>query len=103
MGFKLTPIFRRLAGGGSNRGAEPRYRSDMGIARSGGHLEPIPRPSDLDNFEGSWVAVLDGVVVAQAPSSRALVYEVRKLGKRYQDAVAQYVPRIESSYMVGMG
>jgi len=75
----------------------------MGLARSSGPQQPEPRLAGLDAFEGMWVAVLDGEVIAAAPTSRALVYEVRKLGPRGDGAVAQYVRGIETSFMVGVG
>lgn len=76
----------------------------MGLARtSGGFPRPVPRLRELDDFVGKWVAVKDGKVVAAAESSRALVYEVHKLGSRAEGAVVQYVPPPSDSAMVGVG
>lgn len=79
------------------------YRRSMGIARSNPAVEPIPRPEELDDFVGKWVAIKDGHVVAVAESSRALVYEVHKLGDRGRGAVVQFVAPPSSSFMVGAG
>jgi hypothetical protein len=75
----------------------------MGFARSAGRGEPTPRPADLESWVGKWVAVKDGRVVAVADTSRALVYEVHKLGTNGRGAVAQFVPPISDAAMVGMG
>lgn len=75
----------------------------MGIARSNPPVEPIPRPPELDDFVGKWVAIKDGHVVAVAESSRALVYEVHKLGDRGRGAVVQFVAPPSTSFMVGVG
>lgn len=81
-----------------------RYRREMGIARGGAeHLEPVRRLPDLDNFVGKWVAVKDGRVIAAADTSRALVYEVHKLGAKGKGAVVQFVPPPSKSLMVGVG
>ena len=80
-----------------------RYLREVGIARSTPPLEPVPRPADLDNFIGKWVAVKDGAVVAVADTSRALVYEVHKLGEGARGAVVQYVAPPADSFMVGVG
>lgn len=80
------------------------YRHPMGVARRpGAPISPEARPADLDRFEGMWVAVRDGAVIAAAPTSRELVYAVRKLADRGNGAVAQYVPPPESFHMVGVG
>jgi hypothetical protein len=74
-----------------------------GVARPGERVEPVRRPTELDDFIGKWVAMKDGQVVAVAESSRALVYEVHKLGDRGKGAVAQFVPPPKAGYMVGVG
>lgn len=63
----------------------------------------MPRPDELNDFEGMWVAVKDGSVIAAAESSRALVYEVHKVGDRGKGAVAQFVPKPQRSSVVGVG
>jgi hypothetical protein len=76
----------------------------MGIARDGGgRVETVRRLADLDNFVGKWVAVKDGRVIAAAETSRALVYEVHKLGAKGRGAVVQFVPPPSKSLMVGVG
>ena len=74
-----------------------------GVARPVRKMEAVERPAGLDSFVGHWVALKEGEVVAVASNSRALVYEVRKLGDRGRGAVAQYVAPPASSYMVGVG
>lgn len=76
----------------------------MGIARGGAeHLEPVRRLPDLDDFVGKWVAVKGGHIIAAADTSRALVYEVHKLGAKGKGAVVQFVPPPSDSLMVGVG
>lgn len=71
--------------------------------RASGVVDPVRRPRELDGFVGRWVAVKNGKVVASADTSRALVYEVRKLGSRGAGAIAQFVPPPDSAFMVGVG
>lgn len=85
------------------RGVAERYRRGMGIARSNPPVEPVPRPPELDNFVGKWVAIKEGRVVAAADSSRALVDEVHKLGEHGLGAVVQFVAPPSTSFMVGVG
>ena len=73
------------------------------MARKRPAATPVPYIDDLDNFVGKWVAVRAGEVVAVADSSRALVYELRKLGTRGEGAVAQYVRPSTDGYIVGIG
>lgn len=80
------------------------YRRFMGVARHhDGFANPVPRLRELDEFIGKWVAVKDGHVVAAAESSKALVYEVHKLGANGKGAVVQFVPPASRSSMVGVG
>lgn len=80
------------------------YRRFMGLARRhDGFANPAPRLRELDEFIGRWVAVKDGHVVAAAESSKALVYEVHKLGTKGKGAVVQFVPPPSRSSMVGVG
>ena len=82
----------------------PPYAEDVGIARHHpGFGNPEPRPEELKDFQGMWVAVKAGHVVAAAATSRALVYEVHKLGDRGKGVVAQYVPEPQHSSVVGVG
>jgi hypothetical protein len=76
----------------------------MGLARQPElRVHAEMRPPDLDRFEGCWVAVKDGKVLAAADTSRALAYEVRKLADRGRGAIAQYVPPEATSLTVGAG
>jgi len=86
---------RSLPGGG--------YLDDMGIARSGGPIEPLSRPAGIDSYEGQWVAVKDGRVVAAAPHARDLVILVRDMGEEGSDATVEFVAPPSDSFMVGVG
>jgi Family of unknown function (DUF5678) len=66
-------------------------------------VEPERRLADLDRFQGCWVAVKDGKVVAAARTSIELVPELRKLGEAGAGAVAQYVLPQSSTIMIGVG
>lgn len=66
-------------------------------------MEPERRLPDLDRWEGLWIAVKDGQVIAAAPTSRELVPELHKLGERGRGAVAQYVPRPSDKIIIGVG
>jgi hypothetical protein len=66
-------------------------------------MEPERRLPDLDQWEGLWVAVKDGKVIAAASTSRELVPELHKLGERGRGAVAQYVPRPSDKIIIGVG
>jgi hypothetical protein len=80
------------------------YRGDMtGPARSGRRVEPVRHPHNLDEYEGCWVAVKNGEVVAVAKTSRELVYAVHQRGDQAKGAVAQFVPPVSGAAMVGVG
>ncbi|MCA0331934.1 MAG: DUF5678 domain-containing protein [Actinobacteria bacterium] len=64
---------------------------------------PEPRPAELDQFTGKWVAVKDGVVVACANNARELVPMLHELGEAGRGAVAQYVPFPSDAVMIGVG
>jgi hypothetical protein len=68
----------------------------------GDRIPPVPRP-DLAEYEGQWVAVLNGKVVAAASSSGGLAVELKKLGPAGRDAVMQFVPPPVSGYVIGAG
>jgi hypothetical protein len=58
----------------------------------------------LANFEGMWVAVIDGVVAAAEPTSHALALKLIGMDHRKRDrAVVQYVRPPSDSYIVGVG
>jgi hypothetical protein len=79
------------------------YPEPMGVARQGDPLPPVRHLSALDGYEGMWVAVKAGEVVASAPSSRELVLRLKDMGASGKGAVAQYVPKPTESFMVGVG
>lgn len=64
---------------------------------------PEPRPAELDEFVGRWVAVKEGKVVAAAFNARELVPRLQELGDAGRGAVAQYVPLPTDSVMIGVG
>lgn len=66
-------------------------------------LEPERRLRDLDRWEGLWVAVKDGKVIAAASNSRELVPKLVEMGPAGQGAVAQYVPRRSDTIVIGVG
>lgn len=76
------------------------YRRVMG-SHPGMQVER--RPTNLDNYQGLWVAVKDGNVVAVASTSIALVPELQKLGSQGRGAVAQYVAPRTDTIMIGVG
>jgi hypothetical protein len=65
--------------------------------------QPEPRPAELDEFVGKWVAVKDGRVVTCANNARELVPALHELGDRGRGAVAQYVPYPTSAITIGVG
>ena len=68
------------------------------------HVQPIPRPDALERFEGMWVAVRDGEVVAAAPSSHQLAVQLRAMDHRKRAHVSvEYVRPTSDSYIVGVG
>jgi Family of unknown function (DUF5678) len=66
-------------------------------------LEPDRRLPDLDRWEGLWVAVKDGKVIAAAHSSRELVPKLVEMGPAGHGAVAQFVPPRSDTIVVGVG
>jgi hypothetical protein len=75
----------------------------MGKRGARREIEPVPLPAGLEQWEGLWVAVKDGDVVAAAHNSRDLVVEVRKLGAAGERAVAQFVPPRSEEIVIGVG
>ena len=85
-------------------GEDERYGVDMPVARQPPQpIEPIRRLEDLDEYFGNWVAIRGAQVVAFADTSRALAYELHKLGTRGQGAVMRYVAEPSHSVVVGLG
>ncbi len=80
------------------------YRRLMAIARrSEGRRGPAQPPEGLDRYEGLWVAVQGGRVIAAAATTRELVYSLAKIGPRAKGATLQRVPRRADGLVVGMG
>ncbi len=80
------------------------YRNDMPIARQPGRqIPPVERPVGIEQYEGRWVAVLHGEVIASALDDRALARELRLLGPDAQDAVMQFVRPPVAGYIIGVG
>lgn len=77
-----------------------RYLHGMGKPR---RQEPERRLPVLDDWEGYWVAVKDGDVIAAAHSSRELVRQLVEMGPRAQDAIAQFVPPRSDTIVIGVG
>lgn len=77
------------------------YRRRMASHRE--PMEPVRRLPELDRWEGLWVAVKDGHVVAAADTSANLVVEVHKLGAKGRGAVAQFVPPRSDVIAIGVG
>lgn len=80
-----------------------RYRSGMAVSRHHGRVDPVPHLEALDQWVNHWVAVKDGRVIAAAPTSRELAYELKKMGSRAKGAVAQFVRPASDGYIVGVG
>lgn len=64
---------------------------------------PVPAPASLRDYEGLWVAVLNGKVIAAAHTSRELVRELAKIGPEGRGATMQRVPTRERGLLVGLG
>lgn len=64
----------------------------------------LPRPEGLDRFEGMWVAVSNGDVVAAAESSHKLALRLHDMDHRKRRGVViEYVRPTTDSYIVGAG
>ena len=75
------------------------YRNDMT-----GKVGPVRKPDMLERFEGMWVAVIDGEVVAAEHTSHALALKLFNMDHRKRaKAVVQYVRPASDSYIVGVG
>lgn len=76
----------------------------MGIARRGGHVEPIKRRADLGTYEGQWIAMIADEVVAVASTSGALAYELQKMtDQRRAKAAVEFIRPTTDAYIVGAG
>lgn len=67
-------------------------------------VPPVPRPRELEGFDGQWVAVAGHEVVASAETSHELASKVRgKTPDQLRGIVIQYVRPKTDSYLVGAG
>jgi hypothetical protein len=73
------------------------------VGRPGRHHRPVPRLRELDDYEGQWVAVKGGRIVASAATSRDLVLRLRELGDASVGAVIQHVLPPSDAALVGLG
>lgn len=79
------------------------WRYLRGMRKSHRRGGPEPRLPALDGWEGYWVAVKDGKIIAATHNARDLVPELRKLGEAGEGAVAQYVVPKTDTIMIGVG
>jgi hypothetical protein len=67
-------------------------------------VAPLPRPSELDQYAGLWVAVVDGMVVAAEETSHRLALTLDRMDHRKRRrAVVEYVHPTADSYIVFTG
>jgi hypothetical protein len=67
-------------------------------------VAPEPRPAELDGFDGKWVAVAGGVVIAAADTSHNLALQLHQMDHRRRErVVVEYVRPASDSYIVGVG
>lgn len=81
------------------------YRRVVASATSETHrVAPVPRPSELDRFEGMWVAVIDGSVEAAEHTSQKLAMRLHQMDHRKRRrAVIEFVRPTSDSYIIGVG
>ena len=80
------------------------YGHDMEPLSKRRRIAPVPRPEVLARYEGSWVAVVDGEVVAAAPTSHTLAVNLHELSdQKRARAVVEFVRPTSDSYIVGVG
>ena len=82
----------------------PGYPGGVGIAWREDIVAPLPRPSNLEQYVGMWVAVIDGEVVAAETTSRALAYRLHQMDHvKRRRAVMEYVRPASAAYIIGAG
>jgi hypothetical protein len=87
---------------GIGRGSHMTHQDEIGSDPR--RVPPIPRSHVLDEFEGRWVATIDGEVVAAADTSRQLAGRLHSMDHRKRErAVVEYVRPTSDSYIVGVG
>jgi len=65
--------------------------------------KPERLPPSLKGWEGKWVAIKDGEVIAAAHNARELVPKLHELGPEGEGAVARYVPPPSDTIVIGVG
>ena len=80
------------------------YRAPVSTSDSPQRVAALPRPDGLDMYDGMWVAVADGEVVAAAETSHKLALELHGMDHRKRrQVVIEYVRPTTDSYIVGAG
>jgi hypothetical protein len=95
MWTRLTKLWRASVDDG--------YLGDVGVARRSNRVDPVPRPEVLDEYQGEWVALLEGQVIAHSVSSREVVRQLKRLGSRGEDAVLMRSAAPSDALAVGLG
>lgn len=76
----------------------------MGQPPSVRRVVPVPRPRDLDRFDGMWVAVVENEVVAAEFTSHQLALKLHDMDHRRRSrAVIEFVRPSSDAYIVGVG
>ena len=82
-------------------GCLQRYRGSMTPATK---IAPVPRPQNLDGYEGMWVAVANGEVIAVGETSDELALRLQAADiRKSREAVVEYVRPGSDAYIVGVG
>jgi len=67
-------------------------------------IAPVPRPQNLDGYEGMWVAVANGEVIAVGETSDELALRLQAADiRKSREAVVEYVRPGSDAYIVGVG
>lgn len=81
-----------------------RYGESVAQDEAHERVRPVPRPAELDRFEGMWVAVIDGEVAVAELTSHKLALKLRDMDhRRRQRATIEYVRPRSDAYIVGVG
>jgi hypothetical protein len=76
------------------------YRHGMAQSR---RVEPERLPEAIKGWEGHWVALKDGEVVAAALNPHELVRMIHEMGPAAEGAIARYVPHRSELIVIGAG
>lgn len=81
------------------------YRESVPIAYrpQPNQIPPVELPLGIEQYEGEWVAVFQGRVLASAPTDRELAHKLRELGPDGQEAVMRFVRPPMGGYVIGVG